>query len=85
MESFYKSFKREVLNKYGFKNKSEAVVQLVDYLENYYNVKKIHSNLGYKNTRRISNFTKLTYLFVHKSLAIPVYFGITIPVFNLPI
>lgn len=35
MESFYKSLKREVLNKYGFKNKSEAVMQLVDYLENY--------------------------------------------------
>lgn len=38
LESFYKSLKREVLNKYGFKNKSEAIMQLVDYLENYYNV-----------------------------------------------
>lgn len=48
MESFYKSLKREVGNKYGFKNKSEAVMQLVEYLENYYNVKKIHSSLDYK-------------------------------------
>ncbi|HFE9852821.1 integrase core domain-containing protein [Enterococcus faecalis] len=48
MDSFYKSLKREVLNKYGFKNKSEAIMQLVDYPENYYNVKRIHSILGYK-------------------------------------
>lgn len=33
MESFYKSLKREVLNKYGFESKAEAVMQLVDYLE----------------------------------------------------
>ncbi|MFS1058428.1 integrase core domain-containing protein [Enterococcus casseliflavus] len=48
MESFYKSLKREVLNKHGFKSKAEAALQLVDYLENYYNAKRIHSSLGYK-------------------------------------
>jgi putative transposase len=48
MESCYKSLKREVLNKHGFKNKTEAALQLVDYLENYYSVKRIHSSLGYK-------------------------------------
>lgn len=34
MESFYKSLKREVLNKHCFKSKAEAALQLVDYLEN---------------------------------------------------
>ncbi|WP_429958661.1 integrase core domain-containing protein [Enterococcus sp. AZ196] len=46
MGSFYKSLKREVLNKHGFKSKAEAVLQLVNYLENYYNAKRIHSSLG---------------------------------------
>lgn len=47
MESFYKTLKREVLEKYGFKTKADAVVKIVDYLENYYNVKRIHSSLKY--------------------------------------
>lgn len=47
MESFYKSLKREVLEKYGFKTKSEARLVLVDYLDNYYNQKRIHSSLNY--------------------------------------
>ena len=69
-ESFYKSLKRKVLNKHGFKTNSETALQLVDYLENYYNVKE-YILVWLQNTRRISTFTKLTYLFVHKSLAIP--------------
>lgn len=48
MESFYKSLKRGVLTKYGFKSKAKAVIQLVDYLKNYYNIKRIHSSLGYQ-------------------------------------
>ncbi|HHX52497.1 MAG TPA: IS3 family transposase [Erysipelothrix sp.] len=47
MESFYKTLKREVLEKYGFKTKSDAVMIIVDYLENYYNSKRIHSSLNY--------------------------------------
>lgn len=47
MESFYKTLKREVLEKYGFKTRADAVMVIVDYLENYYNTKRIHSRLGY--------------------------------------
>ena len=47
MESFFKSFKREVLHQHHFKTKAEAISETVDYLENYYNNDRIHSALGY--------------------------------------
>jgi len=47
MESFYKSLKREVLDKTRFLTKGEARIELVAYLENYYNLKRYHSSLGY--------------------------------------
>lgn len=47
MESFFKSFKREVLGKHYFKTKAKAITETIDYLENYYNNKRIHSSLGY--------------------------------------
>lgn len=47
MESFYKSFKRSVLPNKHYKTKAQATVDLVDYLVNYYNSKRMHSSLGY--------------------------------------
>ena len=47
MESFFKSFKREVLTKQNLKSKAIAIVETIDYLEKYYNNKLIHSSLGY--------------------------------------
>ena len=47
MESFYKSFKREVLNKKAFSSKAQATMEILHYLEIYYNQKRHHSSLGY--------------------------------------
>ena len=47
MESFYKSFKREVMPIKQYKNKSQAIVDTLEYLEDYYNKKRMHSSLGY--------------------------------------
>lgn len=47
MESFYKTLKRKALEKYVFKSKAESIMIIVDYLENYYNTKRIHSSLNY--------------------------------------
>lgn len=47
MEFLDKNSKCEVLEKYGFKSKSEAIVVLVDYLDNYDNQKCIHSSMKY--------------------------------------
>jgi putative transposase len=47
MESFFKSFKREVLPKQRYKTKKEAKLEILNYLEVYYNEKRHHSSLGY--------------------------------------
>ena len=46
MESFYKSFKREVIPIKQYKSKSQAIVDTLKYLEDYYNKKRMHSSLG---------------------------------------
>lgn len=48
MESFYRSFKREVMPTKPYKTKAQAMLDTLDYLENYYNIKRIHSSLGYQ-------------------------------------
>lgn len=47
MESFYKSFKREILPGKQFRTKTQAILTIMDYLENYYNYKRVHSSLDY--------------------------------------
>lgn len=47
MESFFKSFKREVIPKNNYKTKNEAKLEIISYLEIYYNKKRHHSSLGY--------------------------------------
>lgn len=47
MESFYKSFKREILPGKQFHTKSQAILTIMDYLETYYNYERIHSSLNY--------------------------------------
>ena len=47
MESFFKTFKREVLPKQRYKTKKEARLEILNYLEVYYNDKRHHTSLGY--------------------------------------
>ena len=47
MESFYKTFKREVLEIKQFKTKAQAKIEILSYVSNYYNNKRIHSSLDY--------------------------------------
>ena len=47
MESFYKSLKREVLNNKAFSSKAQATIEILHYLEIYYNQKRHHSSLKY--------------------------------------
>ena len=47
VESFFKTFKREVLPKRYYKTKSEAKLDVLNYFEVYYNKKRCHSSLGY--------------------------------------
>jgi putative transposase len=47
MVLIYNGLKQPGLEKYGFISKSEAIHVLVDYLNNYYDRKRIHSSLNY--------------------------------------
>ena len=47
MESFYKTFKREVLEAKQFKTKGKAKLETISYISNYYNNKRMHSSLNY--------------------------------------
>lgn len=47
MESFFKSMKSEDINHRHFKTKAEAKLAVFDYIEVWYNRKRIHSSIGY--------------------------------------
>ena len=47
MESFFKTFKREVLPNRMFKTKKEARLKILNYLAIYYNKKRLHSSFGF--------------------------------------
>lgn len=47
MESFYKTLKRELLEKEYFKTKAQARLEILSYINNYYNNRRMHSSLNY--------------------------------------
>lgn len=47
MESFFQSMKTECIHEVSFKTESELRMALCEYLDNYYNSKRIHSSIGY--------------------------------------
>ena len=47
MESFYKTLKRELLEKEHFKTKAQARLEILSYISNYYNNRRMHSSLNY--------------------------------------
>lgn len=60
MESFYKSLKREVLPPKQYQTKAQARLELTDYLETYYNYKRIHSSLNYQTPADFERNTKFS-------------------------
>lgn len=82
MESFYKSFKREVLPNKQYKTKAQATVDIVDYLENYYNSKRMHSSLGYLTPMNSSIPTNPLKFSVYFSLDTP--FTLSLKVSQVP-
>jgi len=47
-ESFFKTIKSELIYRNQFISFTHAYNQIYDYIENWYNIKRIHSSLGYK-------------------------------------
>jgi putative transposase len=49
MESFWSSLKTEWLHRYRFQSRSQARSAIFDYVETFYNPKRLHSALGYQS------------------------------------
>lgn len=47
MESFWSTLKTESLHQYHFQNHQQAQLAIFDYIETFYNPKRLHSALGY--------------------------------------
>ena len=46
-ESFFKTIKTECLNRYKFRNLKEVESTIFEYIEMFYNTRRLHSTLGY--------------------------------------
>ena len=55
-ESFFKTIKSEALNRYKFKNEDEVFSAIFDYIDGWYNTKRIHTSLGGKSPREMAKF-----------------------------
>jgi putative transposase len=47
MESFFHSLKAELVHQHAFASDAQLNAQLSGYIERFYNIKRIHSSLGY--------------------------------------
>lgn len=50
-ESFFSSLKKDMLYGRKFKTRAEAKSAIVEYIELFYNSRRLHSTLGYKSAR----------------------------------
>lgn len=48
VESFFHSLKVELVHRRKFKTRKEAMTAIFEYIEAWYNPKRLHSSLGYK-------------------------------------
>jgi putative transposase len=46
-ESFFASLKGEALDQETFETRAEATAAIADYVDNFYNVRRLHSSIGY--------------------------------------
>ena len=60
VESFFKSVKAEIPEHRKFKSREEARKELFEYIEVFYNRKRLHSTLGYKSPEAFERSFKLT-------------------------
>jgi len=55
-ESFFKTIKTESLNRYKFENRAEVFSAIFDYIDGWYNTRRIHSALGGMSPREMADF-----------------------------
>jgi putative transposase len=55
MESFYSTLKTECLHRHDFATRDQAKAAVFDYIETFYNQKRLHSALGYSSPANFEN------------------------------
>jgi len=60
-ESFFKTIKTESLNRYKFENASEVFSAIFNYIDGWYNTRRIHSTLGGKSPREMAEILAAKY------------------------
>lgn len=58
-ESFFKTIKIESLYRFKFKNIEQVYLAIFDYIDGWYNTLRIHSSLGGKSPREMTNYLAL--------------------------
>jgi transposase InsO family protein len=57
-ESLFSRFKAELIQKGAFESKEDAITEIFDYIELYYNTQRLHSSLGYMPPTEFEEKTK---------------------------
>lgn len=57
-ESLFSRFKAELIQKGAFESKEDAITEIFDYIEMYYNTQRLHSSLGYVPPVEFEEITK---------------------------
>jgi len=52
-ESFFSNLKNELIHHCDFKTRDEARAAIFDYIELFYNRKRIHQSLGYRTPEQV--------------------------------
>jgi transposase InsO family protein len=48
MESFFKTLKVERIHRVRYESRAQAKLDIIDWIEGFYNQSRIHSSIGYK-------------------------------------
>ena len=62
IESFFATLETELLDRVRFKTRREARVAIFDFIESFYNRKRLHSSLGYKSPTEFEEEHRATML-----------------------
>ena len=58
MESFYKSLKVERVYQLDYKTRAQARLDIVDWIEGFYNRQRLHSSVGYRSPVSVESSLK---------------------------
>ena len=58
MESFFKTLKVERIYQGRYETRAQARLDIVDWIEGFYNRQRLHSSIGYRTPMEVENMLK---------------------------